>query len=154
MIAVRWIFALGVGGFLLMMGVTKFTGGAHIFPFIEYKAAAAGFPLAGFAYPLGHIATGALEVIAGVLLILPMTRKIGAQLCTLPLLGAVVFHLSPLLGVTTPTGFADPKPVEALAAGGPFARTDFAALESNTLFAMATGMLVVAITNLIVQRNS
>lgn len=153
MTIVKWILALAVGGFLLMFGFTKFSGGAHIFPYIEFKAAGAGAPFAELAYPLGNYATGALELLAGVLVILPMTRKLGAKLAALPFLGAVMFHLSPLLGISTPTGYADPKPVEALAAGGPFARTDFAATETTMLFMMAALGLVAAIVNLIVQRS-
>ncbi|MBL4618568.1 MAG: hypothetical protein JKX88_00545 [Marinicaulis sp.] len=150
---IKWGLALGVGGFLLMMGFMKFTGGAHIFPYIEFKASSAGLPFAEFAFPLGNMVTAALEVLAGVLLIVPMTRRIGAHLAVLPFLGAVVFHLSPVLGISTPTGYADPKPLEALAAGGPFARADFAAAESNMLFMMAAVGLAAAIINLIVQRT-
>ena len=154
MTALRWILALGVGGFLIMFGVMKFTGGAHIFPYIEYKAGGLGLPFAELAYPLGNYATGALELLAGVLLILPMTRRLGSMLAVLPFLGAVVAHLSPALGVSTPTGYADPKPVEALAAGGPFAATDFASSDTTVLFAIAVAGLVAAIVNLIVQRSA
>lgn len=150
----RWVLALGVGGFLLFMGFTKFSGGAHIFPLIEMKATALGLPLAGLAFPLGNYATGLLEILAGAMLIAPMTRQLGAKLSVLPFLGAVIFHLSPLLGTSTPTGYADPKPVEALEAGGPFSAADFASTESTALFMMATVGLIAAIINLIVQRNS
>lgn len=154
MTIVKWVLALAIGGFLLMFGFMKFSGGAHIFPFIEYKAGAAGVPLAELAYPLGNYATGALEVLAGALLIIPATRRLGAQVAILPFLGAVLFHLSPFLGISTPTGYADPKPVEVLAAGGPFARTDFAATETTALFMIAAAGLVAAIVNLIVQRTN
>jgi len=153
MMALRWLLALAVGGFLIMFGGMKFSGGAHIFPYMEYKAAGAGLPFAEYAYPMGNYATGALELIAGLLVILPATRRFGAVLCVLPFLGAVIAHLSPALGVTTPTGYADPKPVEALSAGGPFAAGDFAATDSNMLFMMAAGGLVAAIINLIVQHS-
>ena len=151
MTALRWVLALAVGGFLIMFGVMKFTGGAHIFPYIEYKAGAAGLPLASMAYPLGNYATGALELLAGVLLILPMTRSLGSKLAVLPFLGAVVFHISPALGIVTPAGYADPKPVEALAAGGPFLAEHFSGETTSMLFMMAAGGLVAAIINLIVQ---
>lgn len=154
MIILRWALALGVGGFLILFGVTKFTGGAHIFPYIEYKASGFGLPLAELAYPLLNYATGALEIGAGVLLILPMTRKLGAMLSVLPFLGAVIFHLSPLLGVSTPTGYADPPPAEALAAGGPFAASDFSSEMTTVLFMIAVAGLLAAIINLIVQRNA
>ena len=153
MAILRWGLALAVGGFLIFFGVMKFTGGAHIFPFIEYKAAAAGVPFADFAYPLGNYATGALELLAGILLILPMTRTVGAKLAILPFLGAVLFHLSPYLGVTTPDGYADPKPIEALAAGGPFVRSDFSEGASMALFTIALTGLVAAIINVFVQKK-
>ncbi|VAW00694.1 hypothetical protein MNBD_ALPHA05-1161 [hydrothermal vent metagenome] len=153
MTILKWVLALAIGGFLIMMGVMKFTGDAHIFPYIEYKAAAAGLPFASLAYPLGNYLTGALELVAGVTVILPMTRKIGSLLAVLPVLGAVIFHLSPALGIVTPSGYADPKPVEALAAGGPFTAADFSG-DTNMLFMMAAGGLLLAIINLIVQRNS
>ncbi len=153
MTILKWVLALAVGGFLIMFGVMKFTGGAHIFQFIEFKAGSAGLPLAELAYPLGNYATGLLEIVAGALLILPMTRRLGATLAVLPLAGAVIFHLSPFLGVTTPDGFADPIPAAALAAGGPFTRADFSTGESNMLFTIAVVMLVVAIVNLVVQRR-
>ncbi len=154
MTIVKWGLALAIGGFLLMFGFTKFAGGAHIFPLIELKASGLGLPFAELAYPLGNYATGALELLAGALLILPMTRQIGAKLAVLPFLGAVVFHLSPLLGISTPTGFADPKPVDVLAAGGPFARTDFAATETTALFMIALAGLIAAVVNVVVQRSN
>ncbi|MEM8935714.1 MAG: hypothetical protein AAGC77_04845 [Pseudomonadota bacterium] len=148
---VRWVLALGVGAFLIFFGIAKFTGGAHIFPYIEYKASALGAPLAGLAYPLGNYATGALELAAGVLLILPMTRILGAKLAVLPFLGAFLFHLSPLLGVVTPDGFADPKPIAALAAGGPFTLADFSASASAGLFTFATIGLIASFANFVIQ---
>lgn len=153
MTIVKWIFALGVGGFLIFMGAMKFSGGAHIFPFIEYKATTAGLPFAEIAFPLGNWATGGLELVAGLLLIMPMTRKLGSHLAVLPFLGAVAFHLSPVLGVVTPDGYADPKPIEALAAGGPFAATDFSVSESNALFMMAFAGLVAAAINFVIQKK-
>ncbi len=154
MAILKWVLALVVGGFLIMFGVMKFTGGAHIFPYIEYKMAALGAPGAALAYPLLNNAVGGLELLAGALVILPMTRKIGSLIALAPFFGAVVFHLSPFLGVTTPSGYADPKPAEALAAGGPFTAADFSADASNALFMIAVGMTVVAIINFIVQRRS
>ena len=154
MTILKWVLALAVGGFLVFFGAMKFTGGAHIFQYIEYNAAGLGVPFAEFAYPLGNYATGLLEVAAGVLLIIPATRQLGAAIAVVPFLGAVAFHLSPLLGVVTPDGFADPKPVAAIAAGGPFARTDFSTGESSALFTIAAVMLVASIINFVVQRRS
>ena len=150
--AVKWILALAVGGFLLFMGAMKFTGEAHIFPYIEYKAVTQGLPFAELAFPEGNLATGALEVLAGLLVIFPSTREFGAKLAVLPFLGAVAFHLSPALGVVTPSGYADAKPIAALAAGGPFDQSHFATTESSVLFMIAAGGLVATILNLIIQR--
>ena len=72
----RWGLSLVVGGFLIIMGITKFAGGAHIFPLIEMKALALGFPLADLFFPLVNYATGTLEVVAGALVILPMTLSL------------------------------------------------------------------------------
>lgn len=153
MTLLRWGLALAVGAFLIFFGVMKFTGGAHIFPYIEFKASGAGVPFAELAYPWANYLTGALELLAGILLIAPMTRQIGAKIAILPFLGAVLFHLSPFLGVVTPDGYADPKPVDVLAAGGPFARSDFSEGASMALFTIAAAGLIAAIINAFVQRG-
>ena len=152
----KWILSLAVGGFLIMMGITKFTGGAHIFPLIEMQAFGMGFPMADLFFPLVNYATGALEVVAGALVILPQTRaKIGAPLAVLPFLGAVVFHLSPLLGVVTPMGYAEgAEGLEAaLAAGSGFTPEHFTAEAGPALFAMAAGFLLLAIINFALHRR-
>lgn len=154
MAIVRWVLAVGVGAFLIFFGVTKFTGGAHIFPYIEFKAAGLGVPFAELAYPWLNYAVGALELVAGLLVVLPMTRKLGAFISILPFFGAVLFHLSPFLGVSTPVGYSDPMPTDVLAAGGPFAAADFSMEMTTALFMMAVVGLLAAIVNLIVQRNS
>ena len=154
---IRWVLSLAVGGFLIMMGITKFTGGAHIFPLIEMKALGLGFPMADLFFPLVNYATGTLEVVAGALVILPMTRaKFGAPLAVLPFLGAVVFHLSPLLGVVTPTGYAEGADglEAALASGSGFTAEHFTAETGPTLFAMAAVFLVLAIINFVLHRRA
>ena len=146
----KWILSLAVGGFLIVFGITKFTGGALIFPMIEMKATALGFPLADLFFPLVNYATGALELVAGALVILPMTRqKIGAPLAVLPFLGAVVFHLSPLLGVITPNGYAEgAEGLEAaLASGSGFTAEHFTAETGPALFGLAVVFLLLAIAN-------
>lgn len=153
----KWILSLAVGGFLIVFGITKFTGGAHIFPLIEMKALGLGFPLADLFFPLVNYATGTLELLAGVLVILPMTRqKIGAPLAVLPFLGAVVFHLSPLLGVVTPNGYAEGAEGldAALAAGAGFEPSHFTAETGPSLFAMAAVFLVLAIVNAVLHRRA
>lgn len=152
----KWILSLVVGGFLIVMGITKFTGGAHIFPLIEMQASGLGFPMADLFFPLVNYATGALEVVAGTLVILPMTRaKIGAPLAVLPFLGAVVFHISPLLGVVTPNGYAEGADGldAALAAGKGFTPEHFTAETGPSLFIMAAAFLVLAIVNAALHRR-
>ena len=152
----KWILSLAVGGFLIVFGVTKFTGGAHIFPLIEMNATALGFPLADLFFPLVNYATGALEIVAGALVILPMTRaKIGAYLAVLPFLGALVFHISPLLGVITPNGYAEGADglEAALASGGGFTAQHFTAETGPVLFGLAAVFLVLAIVNAALHRR-
>lgn len=153
MAILKWILALVVGGFLLFFGYLKFSGAAFIFPYIEYRAGAAGLPLAELAYPLGNYLVGATEILAGILVILPMTRKLGAAFAVLPFLGAVMVHLTPYLGIVTPDDFTSPKPIDALHTGAGFVRTDFTAETGSTLFIIAVVMAMVAIINLIVQRR-
>lgn len=157
MTIVKWLLSLAVGGFLIVFGITKFTGGAHIFPLIEMKATAAGLPLADLFFPLVNYATGALELLAGVLVILPMTRKtIGAPLAVLPFSGAVVFHISPFLGLITPNGYAENADglEAALAAGSGFTRDHFSADTGPVLFALALGFLILAIINAALHRRA
>lgn len=149
----KWGLALLVGGFLLFFGFMKFSGAAFIFPYIEYRATAAGLPFANLAWPLGNYAVGAVEILAGALVLAPQTRRLGALVAVAPFLGAVLVHLSPYLGVVTPADFASPKPEAALAAGEGFVRAHFTAEESPTLFAIAAGMLLVSLANLFVQRR-
>jgi len=153
MAILKWIFSLAVGGFLLFFGYLKFSGAAFIFPYIEYKSGAAGLPLAEFAYPLGNYLVGGTEILAGILVILPMTRKIGSLFAVMPFLGAVIMHLTPYLGTVTPVDFAIPKPLDALKAGEGFVRTDFTAETGTALFTVAAVMLVVAIVNMFIQRR-
>ena len=154
MVLIKWIFALAVGGFLLFFGYLKFSGAAFIFPYIEYKAGATGLPLADFAFPLVNMVVGATEILAGILVILPFTRRLGSMFAVMPFLGAVAVHLTPYLGTVTPLDFASPKPVEALSAGSGFVREHFTAETGSTLFMIAVGMLVVSVINVIIQRRA
>ena len=156
----KWVLSLAVGGFLIVFGITKFTGGAHIFPLIEMKATALGFPGAGLFYPVANYLTGILELAAGVLVILPMTRKsIGAPLAILPFLGAFVFHISPLLGVITPNGYAIGADGldEALAAGSGFTADHFTSAAAGevgpALFILAVVFLILAVANFVIHRR-
>ena len=150
---IRHALPLLIGGFLIVFGMLKFTGGAHIFPYIEYKAAALGLPFSGLFFPLVNWAVGALEIAAGTLIIAPMTRKIGSLAALLPFTGAVGFHLSPLLGVTTPNGYSETFSAAVLAKGGPFGAADFSSDASMSLFLIAAAMLALALANVGVQRR-
>ncbi|MGF1543948.1 MAG: hypothetical protein ACFB00_05535 [Parvularculaceae bacterium] len=143
----HWILTAVVGLFLVAFGALKFTDGAHIFPLIEYKASAIGAPFAELVYPQLNYVVGATEILAGLLTLLPFTRRFGASFAVLPFVGAAAFHLSPLLGVTTPVGYAGGTPPVALPNGGPFAASDFAAETTPVLFALAAGMLVLSLIN-------
>lgn len=153
MTILKWVFAIAVGGFLLLFGYLKFSGAAFIFPYIEFKGGEAGLPLAELAYPLGNYLVGGMELLAGLLVILPQTRGIGAPFAVLPFAGAVFMHLTPYLGTVTPLDFATPKPVDALAAGEGFVRTDFTVESGSSLFIIAVAMLIVAIINVFIQRK-
>ncbi|MEO1149881.1 MAG: hypothetical protein AAFW83_02725 [Pseudomonadota bacterium] len=153
MAILKWVLALAVGGFLVFFGYLKFSGAAFIFPYIEYKASTAGLPLADLAYPVGNWLVGATEIVAGLLVLLPFTRRWGALVGVMPFLGAVVIHLSPYLGTVTPLDFAADKPSTALAAGSGFVREHFTAETGNSLFLIAVGMFLVAIINAVVQRR-
>lgn len=151
----KWILSLAIGGFLIVFGITKFTGGAHIFPLIEMKATAAGLPLADLFFPLVNYATGALEIVAGLFVILPITRKsFGALLAAVPFLGAFAFHISPFLGVVTPDAYAEnAEGLEAaLAAGGGFEPSHFSDASSPTLFILATVFLLLSLANAYLHR--
>lgn len=146
-------FALALGAILIMFGIMKFTGSAHIFAYIEYKAGTVGIPMASLFFPAINYVTGILEIVAGITVIIPATRQLGSFLAVTPLMGAVVFHLSPLLGTVTPDGYADPIPASVLAAGGPFLDEHFSSKSSATLFTIAVVMLSIALINLFLQRR-
>ncbi|MEM6414276.1 MAG: hypothetical protein AAF720_06415 [Pseudomonadota bacterium] len=150
---IKWSLALVIGAVLIFFGVMKFTGGAHIFPYIEYKATAANLPLASLFFPFVNYATGLLEIVAGLLLIIPASRVLGAVISILPFLGAVTFHVSPFLGIVTPDSYSDPRPIAALSAGGPFTVSDFSSTSSASLFTIASAMLVLSIINVFIQRR-
>ncbi len=154
MMLLRWALALGVGGFLLFFGYLKLSGEAFIFPYIEYLAEARGLPFAGYAFPLVNWIVGGIEVLAGLLVILPFTRDFGSWFSVLPFGGAVATHLSPYLGINTPVNFAIPRPVDALQAGEGFVRTDFTEQTGIVLFLIAVGMLIISLLNAFVQNRT
>lgn len=143
-----WIVASVLGVFLIAMGVMKFTG-AHVFAYIEARALAENLPLAGYFDPYVNDIVGAAEILAGALIILPTTRFWGGLLGLGVIAGAIAFHLSPYLGVATPTGFAD-------GAAAPWELSDFTPADpdqySPILFYVALVMAALALINLTFSR--
>ncbi len=111
MAIVKWLLAIVTGGFLVAFGVMKFTT-AHIFQFIEAKATLEGLPLADLFHPEVNAVVGGAEIAAGALILLGVLlsldniRRLGALLAVALIGGAVGFHLSPYLGINTPTGLS------------------------------------------------
>lgn len=58
--------------------------------------------------PAGRVVTGIIELIAALLLILPMSRRFGAFVSACVLGGAIAMHLSPWLGREIPVSL-DPQ---------------------------------------------
>jgi uncharacterized membrane protein YphA (DoxX/SURF4 family) len=112
---------------LIFFGVQKF--GAENFIF-ERLADRSGI---GLFEPGVRILTGVLEVLAGLLLILPRFRPFGALLGTGIVGGAIFFHLTPWLGIYTP-----------MEAGGE---------ESIGLFMTAVILFALSLTNLALNRQ-
>lgn len=79
--------------------------------------------------PTGRVATGFVEILAAILLFFPASRKLGAFLSCMILMGAIVLHLSQWLGRDIPLSL---EPGETATDGG-------------VLFALAIGMLVISI---------
>src|SRR5262245_175833 len=81
-----WILRLVVAGILLQTLYFKFTGA----PESKYIFETLG------AEPWGRIASGVVELIASILLLLPATAGIGAVLALGVMAGAIVSHLTKL----------------------------------------------------------
>lgn len=120
---VNRILTYALGLFLVSSGGAKFAGG-HVFQYIEYKS---GFDLF---YPYVNHATGVAEIVAGLLILVPATRLVGALGAAAILAGAIGFHLSPWLGTSMPTGLVD-------GASAPWTAADFAESTTSVTFALA-----------------
>ncbi len=153
---VKWAVALILGVFLIAIGGMKLAGMAHIFQFIEAKATLNGLPLAGFFHPQINYFVGVLEVLAGIMIIAPVSRLAGGLLGAGVIAGALAFHLAAFvgldyLGIATPTGFAE-------GAAPPWELSDFApadpAAYSPMLFIIACVMFVLAVANLALSRKA
>lgn len=91
--------------FLLFMGAQKFGASNPVF---SYIAANSGIELFE---PVIRMATGVAEVVAALLLLagvfMGKFRGLGALLSLGVIAGAIVFHLSPWLGINAPVAFAE-----------------------------------------------
>lgn len=85
---VSWVLQLVVVGILLQTLFFKFTGAAES----VYIFTALG------AEPWGRIGSGAVELVASVLLLVPATSALGAGLAIAVIAGAIVSHLT-ILGI-------------------------------------------------------
>ncbi|MCF6292023.1 MAG: DoxX family protein [Robiginitomaculum sp.] len=118
--------------FLIFMGVQKFLGANPVF---SYLGETTGFALFE---PVIRILTGVMEIIAALLLLWPAKRKYGALLAAAIIGGALVFHLSPFLGINAPVTFTP----------------DGSYVKSSMLFFMAVGSFIVALAVISVDRKS
>ena len=101
MTAIRWILALVLAGLFLFMASFKFmpefTGEANpVFPLIAKNTGIA------LVEPYLRWITGVMEILAGLLLIMPKTRMAGSALALCIMIGALASHLTPILGIEVP----------------------------------------------------
>ena len=100
---------LGLGlllaAFMIFMGLQKFGGPNPIF---SHLAAESGLD---FFEPQVRLLTGVLEVLAAALLLggvfLKRFEGLGGALSLAVIGGAIIFHLSPWLGISAPVAFAE-----------------------------------------------
>ncbi len=94
-----------LAAFMIFMGLQKF-GDAN--PVFSHIAAESGLE---FFEPQIRLLTGALEMLAAILLavgvILKRLEGLGALLSLAVIGGAILFHLSPWLGINAPVAFAE-----------------------------------------------
>ncbi len=102
----RFILPAGIGllaAFMAFMGAQKFTGPNPVFSYIADQSGIAVFE------PGVRMLTGAAEFAAAALLIagffILAARALGLLLSLGVLGGAIVFHLSPWLGINAPVAF-------------------------------------------------
>jgi len=84
--------------------------------------------------PTGRFLTGVLELIAAILLFLPITRRWGAFVSSLILFGAVSLHMSPWLGREVPASLAQGE----------------TATDGGALFSLAIAMLVASLLIMVI----
>lgn len=117
----RWILALALATFMIFMGAQKFGTDNIIFATIAERSGIALFE------PQVRVLVGVVEILAAIMLVAPKSRRQGARIALLILLGAIAFHISPWLGIN----------VEGM---------------GNSLFMMALGALILTCTVLFLER--
>lgn len=135
-----WALALGFAGALVfLVGLPKFIG-PDPNPIFALIAGRTGVDLFE---PYLRYATGAAELTAALLLIIPRTRFFGALLAGGVTLGAIGFHLSPFLGIQIPQM---DRLVALLQEGRSVSEIDAMALptDGGMLFMIALAFLAVA----------
>ncbi|WP_291842175.1 DoxX family protein [Maricaulis sp.] len=94
-----------LAAFMLFMGSQKFGDANPVFAFIADRSGLAFFE------PQLRMLTGALEVLAALLLVVGVfTRRLegfGSLLSLAVIGGAIIFHLSPWLGINAPVALAE-----------------------------------------------
>jgi len=120
--------AILLAAFLVMMGAQKFGAENIIFATIAERSGVSLFE------PVIRMLTGAGELGAALLLLIPRTRLFGALGAVAIIGGAILFHLSPWLGINV-----------AMAPGEE---------PSSMLFMMAVGSFLLAVLTLILARAS
>ncbi len=135
-----WILAVGFAAALVfMVGLPKFIGPSPN-PIFALIAGRSGVDLFE---PYLRYLTGAGELAAAVLLVIPRTRFFGALVAGAITLAAIGFHLSPFLGTTIP---AMDQLVPLLLQGKSVAEIDAMNLptDGGGLFMMALAFLAIA----------
>ena len=135
-----WALALGFAGALVVLvGLPKFVGPDPnpIFALLAGRTGVALFE------PYIRYATGAAELTAALLLVIPRTRFFGALIAGGVTLGAIGFHLSPFLGIQIPQM---DRVVALLQEGRSVSEIDAMALptDGGMLFMIALAFLAVA----------
>ena len=140
----RWVLALILAAFFIMMGAQKLMAPSPVF---QYMAVQSGI---GLFEPGVRMATGLAEISAALLILLPRTRIYGALLALAVLLGALGFHLSPWLGINAPVAFS-----EACNAAQACDYADPASyVKSPMLFAMAVSFFLASLGLLFVEKQA
>ncbi len=100
---VRWGAGLLLAAFLVFMGIQKFGDANPVFQFIAEQSGI------GLFEPVIRMLTGVAEIAAAALIVAGLAfglfRGLGALLSAGVIGGAIVFHLSPWLGINAPVAF-------------------------------------------------